>query len=154
MANFYSPDGNFEVWETKPEGYFTEEEWNALHPYEDPRTFEEIVLDKKMELKAMRDTREVEPITVNGYTFDYDDKARERINAAIIALELSNDSITWTLADNTNTSVTADILKNVIAAVAVRSNSLHVIYRNLVEQLESCTTAEEVNAITWPEDED
>jgi hypothetical protein len=33
MSNkYYSPDGNLEVWDTKPEGYFTEDEWAALHP--------------------------------------------------------------------------------------------------------------------------
>ena len=32
MGKYYSPDGNFEVWETKPDGYFTEEEWAELHP--------------------------------------------------------------------------------------------------------------------------
>ena len=32
MSKFYSPKGNFEVWDKKPEGYFTEEEWKQLHP--------------------------------------------------------------------------------------------------------------------------
>ena len=32
MSKFYSPSGNFEVWDKKPKGYFTEEEWKKLHP--------------------------------------------------------------------------------------------------------------------------
>ncbi|WP_037355749.1 hypothetical protein [Selenomonas sp. FC4001] len=32
MPRYYSPDGNIEVWETKPDGYYTEEEWAELHP--------------------------------------------------------------------------------------------------------------------------
>ena len=32
MAKYYSPSGNPEVWDTKPDGYFTEEEWAELHP--------------------------------------------------------------------------------------------------------------------------
>lgn len=32
MPTFYSQDDNSEVWETKPEGYLTEEEWLALQP--------------------------------------------------------------------------------------------------------------------------
>lgn len=32
MATFISPDGNPEVWEEKPEGYFTQDEWIKLHP--------------------------------------------------------------------------------------------------------------------------
>ena len=32
MATYYNPNGNPEVWDTKPEGYFTPEEWAELHP--------------------------------------------------------------------------------------------------------------------------
>ena len=32
MAKYYSPEGNFEVWDKKPKGYFTEEAWKKLHP--------------------------------------------------------------------------------------------------------------------------
>lgn len=32
MPVFYSPEGNPEVWEQKPDGYFTPEEWAAAHP--------------------------------------------------------------------------------------------------------------------------
>jgi hypothetical protein len=36
MPKFYSPAGNFEVWETKPIGYYTEAEWAELHPAPPP----------------------------------------------------------------------------------------------------------------------
>lgn len=101
------------------------------------------------ELKATRDALEVEPIAYNGNTFDYDDKARDRVNAAIIALDITGQSIEWTTADNTNVSVTAQDLRNIIAAVALRSNALHVKYRNLKEQVLACSTAEEVAEIAW-----
>ena len=32
MAKYYSPNGNLEVWDAKPDGYYTEEEWAELHP--------------------------------------------------------------------------------------------------------------------------
>jgi hypothetical protein len=32
MGKYYSPQGNFEVWEQKPDGYYTEQEWKELHP--------------------------------------------------------------------------------------------------------------------------
>lgn len=106
---------------------------------------------KIAELKAERDTREVEPITYNGNRYDYDDKARERINAAIIALDVqgADASIDWTTADNTEVMVTADDLRGVIAAVAMRSNELHVKYRKLKEQVEACTTKEQLEKIEW-----
>ena len=36
MATYYSPEGNPEVWDEKPNGYYTEEEWAELHPYVPP----------------------------------------------------------------------------------------------------------------------
>lgn len=36
MGKYYSPSGNFEVWDTKPDGYYTETEWSELHPAPEP----------------------------------------------------------------------------------------------------------------------
>jgi hypothetical protein len=36
MPKYYSPSGNIEVWDKKPDGYFTVEEWQELHPYVPP----------------------------------------------------------------------------------------------------------------------
>lgn len=104
---------------------------------------------KLIELKTIRDTEEVKPIEYNGNLFDYDEKARDRINSAIIALSITGQSIEWTTADNTNVLVTADDLRGVVANVAVRSNELHVRYRELKELVEDCATKEELNKIQW-----
>lgn len=117
-------------------------------------TLEEIKERKISTLKAQRDTLEVEDITVDGNTFDYDEKARERINNAIIALQASNGSILWTLANNDSVLVTAQDLIAVVSAVAVRSNALHVAYRDAKAKVNAAMTAEEVNAVeleyrTW-----
>ena len=100
-------------------------------------------------LKMQRDKAEVEPIEYSGHSFDYDDKARDRINAAIIALDLQGEgaSLDWTTADNQDVKVTADDLRMVIAAVAVRSNALHTAYRAAKAKVESASTAEEVEAV-------
>lgn len=102
---------------------------------------------KIAELKAERDRLEVEPIASNGNTFDFDDKARERINAAIIALEGTAHTIEWTTADNKDVKVTADDLKAVVTAVAVRSNTLHVAYRTAKQQVLDAKTVDAVNAV-------
>lgn len=104
---------------------------------------------KIMELKRQRDTSEVAPIAYNGHSFDYDDKARDRINAAIIALSLqgADASIDWTTADNQDVKVTADDLRAIVAAVAVRSNALHVAYRAAKGKVEAAQNKEEVEAI-------
>ena len=111
----------------------------------------EVVKQRKiMELKYQRDSKEVEPIEYKGYSFDYDEKARDRINAAIIALELqgANADIAWTTADNQDVSITAADLRAIVAAVAVRSNALHIAYRKAKAQVEAASTAEEVEAVT------
>lgn len=105
---------------------------------------------KITELKAERDEAEVEPIEYKGYSFDYDEKARDRINAAIIALEVAGASatLTWTTADNKDVKVTASDLRGIIAQVALRSDKLHSAYRRAKEKVATASTKEEVEAIT------
>lgn len=111
----------------------------------------EVIKQRKiLELKYQRDTAEVEPIKYGEHAYDYDSKARDRISAAIIALELQGEGATieWTTADNADTPVTANDLKMIIAAVAVRSNTLHTAYRVAKGKVEAATTAAEADAVT------
>ena len=114
------------------------------------QSLEELKTAKIASMKAERDTKEVEPIEYNGHLYDYDDKARDRINAAIIALDMAGKEATlqWTTADNTNATVTAQDLRNIIAAVAMRSNTLHEQYRVAKEVVNAAETKEEVETVT------
>nr|DAV58500.1 MAG TPA: protein of unknown function (DUF4376) [Caudoviricetes sp.]DAV71298.1 MAG TPA: protein of unknown function (DUF4376) [Caudoviricetes sp.] len=110
----------------------------------------EVIKQRKItELKAERDEAEVTPIEYNGHLYDYDSKARDRISAAIIALDVQGEGakISWTTADNEDVCVTAADLRAIVAAVAVRSNLLHIAYRKAKAQVEAAGTAEEVRAI-------
>lgn len=111
---------------------------------------ENIRARKIVELKRQRDDAEVEPIAYGGHLYDYDSKARDRISAAIIALELQGEGATieWTTADNDDAVVTAQDLRMIIASVAARSNALHTAYRAAKAQVEAASTAEEVEAVT------
>ena len=124
---------------------------NAPKEYVHVPTVEEVLPGKISAFKTARDSEEVQPIEYNGNSFDYDEKARDRINAAIIALDTQGPEATidWTTADNKDVAVTANDLRAVIGAVAVRSNTLHVKYRNLKTQAEAAETVEELNAINW-----
>ena len=55
MSTFFSPDGNPEVWEEKPDGYYTVDEWHAAHPAPapEPPTNEQLL---EM-LRTVRDAR-------------------------------------------------------------------------------------------------
>lgn len=110
----------------------------------------EYLKERKIEtLKMQRDKEEVEPITYQGYSFDYDEKARDRINAAIIALEVAgaSASLTWTTADNQDVKVTASDLRGIIAQVALRSDKLHTAYRKAKEKVEAAITKAEVKNV-------
>lgn len=113
-------------------------------------SIESIKEHKILTLKIQRDNAEVEPIEYKGYLYDYDEKARDRINAAIIALDVqgADASIDWTTADNKDVKVAANDLRAIVAAVAVRSNLLHIAYRKGKAQVEAAVTADEVKAVT------
>ena len=142
------------VWDEPPtaEGktaYITFNGWELR----DNPTLDELKAQKLTELKTIRDTEEVKPIEYNGNLYDYDDKARERINAAIIALDVQGEGATidWTTADNQDVKVTANDLRMIIAAVAIRSNALHNAYRVAKEKVLNATTKEEVEKVVLNE---
>lgn len=116
----------------------------AEEPIENIRT------RKIIELKRQRDAAEVEPIEYDGHLYDYDSKARDRIAAAIIALDVmgANTSIVWTTADNQDIQVTANDLRMVIAMVAQRSNALHVAYRAAKDKVEAASDVATIKAVT------
>ena len=112
-------------------------------------SIESVKEHKILTLKIQRDNAEVQPIEYKSNLYDYDEKARDRINAAIIALELQGEEATieWTTADNEDAVVTAQDLRMIIASVAARSNKLHTAYRAAKAQVEAAGTAEEVRAV-------
>lgn len=111
---------------------------------------DEVKSQKIQELKSARDTEELSPIEYNGFLWDFDDKAQMRINGAIIVL--GNNSITWTSADNQEVNgVTVEHLKAIVAQASIRSNAVHVKYRQLKALVEEAETVEAVNAIEWGE---
>lgn len=105
---------------------------------------------KILMLKRQRDSKEVEPIEYGGHLYDYDSKARDRIAAAIIALDVQGDGakISWTTADNDDAVVAAQDLRMIIASVAARSNKLHTAYRTAKAQVEAAQSKDEIDTIS------
>lgn len=120
----------------------------AVAEAEEP--IENVKQRKIMELKRQRDAAEVEPIEYDGHLYDYDSQARDRISAAIIWLDAQGDGakISWTTADNEDAVVTAQDLRTIIAAVAVRSNALHTAYRAAKAQVEAAQSKAEIGTIS------
>lgn len=111
---------------------------------------ENIRIRKIIELKRQRDAAEVEPVEYGGHLYDYDSKARDRISAAIIALDVQGEGakINWTTADNEDAVVTVADLRAIVAAVAVRSNLLHVAYRKAKAQVDAAQSKDEIDIIS------
>ena len=70
MATFYSPEGNPEVWEKKPKGYFTPEEWDTAHP---PVNIE-MSLDDLKAAKIASVDENTRLLILSGFDFDVKDK--------------------------------------------------------------------------------
>lgn len=106
---------------------------------------------KVIELKSIRDKKELEPIYYDGEYFDFDEKSYNRITAAIYTLEQIGEEATiqWTTARNTKKEVSANDLKGVIAAAGARSNELHIKYRELREMVDVVPSKEELDNIVW-----
>lgn len=128
----------------------TDLEQLGVNVAETEEPIENIRARKIVELKRQRDSKEVEPVEYGRHLYDYDSQARDRINAAIIALDVQGEGakISWTTADNEDAEVTAQDLRMIIASVAARSNKLHTAYRAAKAQVEAAGTADEVRAVT------
>ena len=110
----------------------------------------EVKTEKINELKAIRDTKEVEPVHTSKGLFDYDDKSRDRLAIARQALtDAGGGEIVWTTADNQRVSMTITDFAAINGAAAARSNALHIKYNELKQRVNAAQTVEEVEAIVW-----
>ena len=125
--------------------------WNKLwEQYTDTEPLEHAKTRKVTELKKIRDSSEVAPISYKDKLFDYDAKARERMRIAEKALvDTGTTEQAWTCADNTITTLTFADFKNINTLSAVRSGELHVKYNLLKARISGCTSIAEVEAIEW-----
>lgn len=115
-----------------------------------PETLAEVKIAKIKELKSIRDAKEVAIIAYNGKTYDYDDKARERMRIAKDALVDNNiASQTWTCADNTKAELTVADFKAINTLAAQRSGQLHDRYNELKSQVEAMDNIEAVRAVQF-----
>lgn len=115
------------------------------------KPLDEVKAIKIAELKNERTMREEAPVEYGGKLWDFDSKARDRITAAVTALEVGGvESIEWTAHDDTSARLTALDLKGIVAAAALRGDALHKKYRELRDAANAAESAGEVNAVTWP----
>lgn len=89
MPKYYSPDGNIEVWEQKPEGYYTVEEWEEMHP---PTPYVPTV-DEQIEALD-RQYNSDKAVLMSQYTeadIDGDEELKTSVKAELVALREQYD---------------------------------------------------------------
>jgi hypothetical protein len=82
---YYSPTGNLEVWDKKPKGYYTEQEWQELHPAPVPVPTKE---EQLAALDAQYEADKAEIVSAYQTAAIYGDTARmEKIKADLASLD-------------------------------------------------------------------
>jgi hypothetical protein len=149
MATFYSPDGNPEVWEVKPDGYLTPEEWAALHPPPVP-TFEELKAAKYDEIAAARYAAETGGYTVDGVTIATDRGSQALLTAAVVTARFDPEFKTrWKCADGHFVTLDALQLRAIGDAVTAHIEACFAREGELVELINAAQTPEDLAAIKW-----
>lgn len=146
MPTFYSPKGNAEVWAKKPDGYYTSDEWNKLHPAPE-LTIDELKASLKVDIAAARFEAETSGVMFNGVQIDTERDSQALITgAALAAIIDSGYSLNW----KTSTGFIHLTAPEIIAvAQAVRAHVQSCFDREgeLVALVDAAQTAEELNAI-------
>ena len=148
MAIYYSPNGNPEVWDKKPNAYYTPEEWARLHPAPKP-TFDELKSQKLVDIALARYEAEISGITVNGVVFDTGRDSQALITGAALAAILDeNYSLNWKTVTGF-IHLTAPEIIAVAQAVRSHVQSCFDHEGELVALIDAAQTKDELNAIKW-----
>lgn len=154
MAIFYSPNGNAEVWQTKPDGYFAPAEWAALHPAPSP-TLEELRESKLSELAYSFNARVSGAITTSGgYKMQFDTSDSLKMQGAITLMKTTGQTEGYlTQADDTTIyHVPLETMKAVLVEMLGAYAQCHARKQALRSQINEAQNVEELSAIeiTWP----
>lgn len=154
MGVFYSPNGNPEKWEEKPDDYFTPEEWYALHPPPAPAP---IPLDEAKALKkAAIDTntnriRDRDGLLHASQRFAMSEGAMVKWTGLLAAKDILPFPMTiLTIDDKPFTLANQGELMQFVAAVLgyeTSADSPLTTGRVLRARVEDAQTVDEVNAI-------
>lgn len=151
MATFYSPDGNAEVWAVKPDGYYTPDEWAALHPPPAP-SFDELKAAKYDEIAAARYAAETGGCTIDGMTIATDRGSQALLTAAVVTARLDVEFKTrWKCADGHFVSLDAMQLRAIGDAVTAHVEACFAREGDLCELIDAAQTPEDLRAIQWGE---
>ena len=154
MSNFYSPDGNPEVWAVKPDGYYTPDEWAALHPSPE-LTLEELRENKMMEMVYSFGQRVSGAIrTKDGYLMQFDTSDSLKMLGAISLMEATGQTEGYLTQANDETvyHVPLATMKAVLVEMLAAYAACHARKQELRALINAAQTAEDLDEIiiSWP----
>lgn len=154
MATFYSPDGNAEVWASRPDGYYTLEEWAALHPPPEP-TLEEVREFKLSELASSFNQRVSGVVqTSQGYSMQFDTSDSLKMQGAVSLMEATGATEGYLTQANDETvyHVPLETMKAVLVEMLAAYAQCHARKQELRALINAAQTAEDLDeiVISWP----
>lgn len=154
MAIYYSPNGNPEVWDKKPNAYYTPEEWAALHPPPVP-TLEELRGNKMTEMLYSFGQRVSGAIrTKDDYLMQFDTSDSLKMQGAIQLMEATGQAEGYlTQADDTTVyHVSLETMKAVLVEMLAAYAACHARKQELRALINATEKAEDLDEIiiSWP----
>lgn len=151
MPTYYSPKGNPEIWNKKPDGYYTIDEWDKLNPPEiiemPLSTLKQNKLNELNSKFLEAENNGVVESTV-GFTIDATERSNRDIDGLIELLEASKTETTsFCAADNSFHDVTLEQLKAMKLEVIKYGQELYQKKWTYREQINNSKDKEELNKI-------
>lgn len=146
---FVSPTGNLEIWETKPEGYFTELEYEIF--IFNSLTIDEVRTNKLNELANIRYMQEISGVDINGIHIATDTNSQAKITGAALQAYVDPNYVcnNWKQSDGSFISITSEQILAIAAAVRAHVQSCFDKEAAKVALVHAATTKEEILTITW-----
>lgn len=102
--------------------------------------------------KARRQELDESPMPLRDFHVDADASSRQDLMGAIMAMQLTGEtSRVWRCSDNVMRELSFSDIVTVGVGIAARRQTLIETSDTLYQQIQSATTVEEVEAVTWPE---
>lgn len=155
---YYSPDGNPEIWESRPEGYFTPQEWWAAHPAPEPEppTLDEARAAKLAEISAAFEQagRTAHVMSSLGFEIDANERANRDTEGLITVLTATNAPGTlFCDYHNVMREVTLEQLKTLRLEIIAHGQALYAKKWLLREAAAAAQSLEEIRAVVWEDGE-
>lgn len=150
-------DSAHDEWRQRPPAPSEHHAWSpTVKAWYDPRTLDDIKASKWAEIKEAREEAKVAPTIDTPFgVLDADAVAVQNVERTLAglreatALGIAPTTITWTLADNTDVSLTPTQLAHIAVLLLNRGNAAHERARYLRTLIDQATTVDEVSQISW-----